>query len=309
MATPWPRRHERTAAPDSSRRASVRLRILFALLAAPALVAAACTTERASPVLVDSIMPRTAEIAGGLVIVHGQNFAPGAQVQASSTLLLTTWINSHYLAARLPLELPGGTVDIIVRNPDGTQARLRDALTLGPASPARPQVASAATTPARATPSPTPTPTPSATPALAPTPTPTPELVPLPATTALPTPPRVPVAQPTTPPVQVLVPPASRTGPVPPAPMGPAPYAGPIPSAAISPAQSAPPQQPAPAPAPAEQPVASQPASPPPQNPQPVATRVTEPPPPPAPAATQPHLICPPGLRIPPDAARQVTCF
>jgi|GEM_PF-5611037 len=294
MATAWSRRHDRAAAPDSPRRASALPRVLLALLAA--LAATACAMQHTGPVLVDDVTPRTADTAGGLVIVHGQNFAPGAQVQAGGTLLLTTWINSHYLAARLPLELAGSTVDIVVRNPDGSQARLRDALTLGPLSPRQPQVASAAPTPTLATPSPTPTAAPSATPALTPTPSPTPELVPLPATTALPTPPRIPVARPSPPPVQVMVPP-------------PAPYTGPAPVAPISPIRNAPPQQSEPAPAPAEQPAAPPPPPPPPQNPQPVATRVIEPPPPPVAAPTQTRLVCPPGLHIPPDAARQVTCF
>jgi outer membrane biosynthesis protein TonB len=186
-------------------------RIAVPFVAAAITLGAAACSSNAGPLLVENVYPRAAGAAGTLIIVRGEHFASGAQVQIGSNSLATTWVNSRYLAARLPAGLPAGAADVIVRNPDGAQARLSGGLVVGSATAtATPPAATATTTTLAKTPSPTSTPSPS------PTPTPTPSPTPSPTSSPSPTPTPTPTRTPTPSPSPTPTPPPSPTrGPTP----------------------------------------------------------------------------------------------
>ena len=80
------------------------------------------------PFAVSAVSP-TAGFAGQTVTVTGSGFLPGASVTFGETQAVSTVVTSTRISATVPT-LPGATVDIVVRNPDGQQGRLAAAFTI-----------------------------------------------------------------------------------------------------------------------------------------------------------------------------------
>ncbi|PDW04704.1 MSCRAMM family protein [Candidatus Viridilinea mediisalina] len=80
---------------------------------------------------IEQVMPTSAfNDQPAEVLIEGLNFAEDVRVQLGTLPLTTTRVNGTLLFVEVPAGLEPATYDLVVRNPDGSQARLRNAFSV-----------------------------------------------------------------------------------------------------------------------------------------------------------------------------------